>query len=98
VKVDDRTNYPRVAWELSGGPCGSLVDVRWQTVQACFTGDSVLSVFVVADPDGIHHVVDDVTIAGRTFSNAAENRGGWNDTAGPGQTDRKLLPAVFPPA
>ena len=99
VKVDDRTNYPRVAWELSGGPCGFLFDVRWQTVQACFRGDSVLSAFVVADPDGIRHVVDDVTIAGRTFSNDAANAGGRNDTAGPGPTtDRKLLPAVFPPA
>jgi hypothetical protein len=99
VRVDDRANYPRVAWELSGGPCGFLFDVRWKTVQKCFAGDTVLSVFLVADPDGTRHVVDDLTIAGRTFSRAAENAAGWNDTAGPGSTtDRRMLPAVFPPA
>jgi hypothetical protein len=99
LKVDDRTNYPRAAWELSGGPCGFLYNVRWRTVQACFTGDRVLSVFIVADPDGIHHIVDEVTVGGRTFSNASDNAAGWNDTAGPSSTtDPKLLPTVFPPA
>jgi hypothetical protein len=97
IKVDDRTNFPKAAWELSGGPCGFLYNIRWSTVQKCFDRDTVLSVFIVADPDGIHHLIDGVTVAGTTFSSASDNAKGNNTPAGPkATTDPKLLPVVLP--
>lgn len=97
--VDDRTNYPKAAWDVSGGPCGFLYSVRWTTVQQCFIRDKVLSVFIVADSYGIDHLIDGIQVNGTTFSDAADNSGGDNRRAGPkATTDRSLLPKlVFPP-
>ena len=98
--VDDRTNYPRASWEVNGGPCGSLANVKWATVQKCFARDTVASVFIVADPYGIDQLIDDMTVDGKTFSSAEGNAGGDNTRAGPdATTDPSLLPKlVFPPS
>lgn len=92
--------YPNSAWDVMGGPapCGFLYNVEWSTVQACFAGDTTLSVFLVADAYGITHLIDDITVDGKTFSSASDNGGGINTPAGPAATtDPSLLPAiVFP--
>jgi len=98
--VSDVTNYPNAAWDVMGGPapCGFLYNVKWQAVQTCFANDTVLSVFVVADAYGINHLIDDITVDGKTFSSAADNGKGNNDPAGPtATTDPSLLPPFLPP-
>ena len=99
--VSDVNNFPNAAWDVMGGPapCAFLYNVKWQDVQTCFGGDTVLSVFLVADPYGITHLIDDITVDGKTFSSASDNGKGNNDPAGPGATtDLSLLPPLlFPP-
>ena len=56
---------------------------------------------IVADAYGIYHLIDDITVNGKTFSKAADNSNGNNDPAGPLATiDPSLLPpitaALFP--
>ena len=81
-----------------GGPCSFLYNVKWSVVQSCFSGHTVLSVFIVADAYGIYHLIDDITVDGKTFSSASDNGNGKNDPAGPdATTDPSLLPpVVFP--
>ena len=97
--VNDTSSYPNSGWDVMGGPCGFAYNVKWSAVQACFTGDTTLSVFLVADPYGINHLIDDITVNGKTFSSASDNGKGNNDPAGPGATtDPNLLPPLlFPP-
>ncbi|HZT85097.1 MAG TPA: hypothetical protein VE984_06705 [Gaiellaceae bacterium] len=91
--VNDQAAYPNSGWDVSGGTCGFLYNVKWQDVQSCFAGDTVLSVFIVADAYGINHLIDDITVDGKRFSNASDNGGGNNTQAGPAATtDPSLLP------
>jgi hypothetical protein len=73
--------------------------VVWSVVQSCFAGDMTLAVFLVADAYGIYHLIDDVTVDGKTFSSASDNGSGNNDPAGPDPTlDLSLLPPLpLPP-
>lgn len=97
--VNDTTNYPNSAWDVMGGPCSFRYNVHWSDVQSCFAGDTTLSVFLVADPYGINHLIDDITVDNKTFSSASDNGNGNNDPAGPSATtDLSLLPPIlFPP-
>ncbi len=97
--VSDQTNYPNAAWDVMGGPCGFRYNVHWSDVQGCFSGDTTLAVFLVADPYGVFHLIDDINVDGKTFSSAGDNGGGKNDPAGPdATTDSTLLPPLqFPP-
>lgn len=96
--VNDTTSYPNSGWDVMGGPCGFRYNVHWSDVQACFTGDTTLSVFLVADAYGINHLIDDITVDGKTFSSASDNGNGINTAAGPGATtDPSLLPAIIFP-
>ena len=72
---------------------------KWSVAQSCHTGDTVSAVFLVADPYGIYHLIDDITVDGKTFSDAADNSNGNNDPGGAAATtDPSLLPPlVFPP-
>jgi hypothetical protein len=66
-------------------------------VKGCFSADTTLSVFIVADAYGINHLIDDITVNGKTFSKAGDNSNGDNDPAGPLPTlDPSLLPPVLP--
>ena len=96
--VSDVHNFPNAAWDVMGGPCVFRYNVHWSDVQACFAGDTTLSVFLVADAYGINHLIDDITVDGKTFSSASDNSNGSNDPAGPtATTDPSLLPAlIFP--
>jgi hypothetical protein len=88
--------YPNSAWDVMGGPCGFRYNVNWSDVQTCFANDTTLSVFLVADAYGIYHLIDDITVNGKTFSSASDNGNGNNDPAGPtATTDSSLLPPLF---
>jgi hypothetical protein len=94
-EVSDQTNYPNAAWDVMGGPCVFLYNVTWPTVQSCFAGDTTLAVYIVADAYGIYHLIDDITVNGKTFSSASDNGDGINDPAGPtATTDPSLLPPL----
>ena len=98
--VSDQNNYPKTAWDVMGKTCpGHTFNVHWTEVQACFAGDTTLAVFLVADPYGIYHLIDDITVNGKTFSDAADNSNGNNDLAGPSATTNPSLlpPVLFPP-
>jgi hypothetical protein len=85
--------YPNSAWDVMGGPCVFRYNVKWSDVQACFAGHTTLSVFIVADAYGIYHLIDDITVNGKTFSRGADNSNGNNAPAGPSLTlDQSLLP------
>ena len=92
--VSDQTDYPNSAWDLMGGPCGFRYNVRWSDVQACFAGDTTLSVYLVADAYGVYHLIDDITVDFTSFSGAADNSNGINDPAGPALSDVSLLPPL----
>ncbi len=81
------------------GPCVFRYNVHWSDVQSCFGSDTTLAVFLVADPYGINHLIDDINVDVKTFSSAADNNNGTNDPAGPtATTDPSLLPPLlFPP-
>ena len=101
-QVSDQTNYPNSAWDVMGGPCGFRYSVMWSVVQSCFPADTTLAVFIVADPYGIYHLIDDINVDGKNFSSASDNGGdGSNTQAGPAATtDLTLLPPaplLFPP-
>jgi hypothetical protein len=96
--VSDQTNYPNAGWDVMGGPapCGFLYNVTWTAVQTCFAGDTTLAVFIVADAYGVYHLIDDITVNGKTFSKAGDNSNGNNDPAGPAETiDPDLLPPIL---
>jgi len=92
---------PNSGWDVMNTPVGSpcypfRYDLQWSAVQACFPGDFTLSVYIVADAYGIYHLIDDITVNGKTFSKAADNSNGDNTPAGPDATlDPSLLPPVL---
>jgi len=93
--------YPNSAWDVMNtpptNPCPYRYNVNWSAVQACFAGDKTLAVFIVADAYGIYHLIDDITVNGKTFSRAGDNSNGSDDPAGPLQTlDPSLLPPILP--
>jgi hypothetical protein len=95
--VSDVGNYPNAAWDVMGGPapCGFVYNAKWSVVQSCFAGDTTLAVYIVADAYGIYHLIDDITVNGKTFSSASDNGNGNNDPAGPMETiDLSLLPPL----
>jgi len=94
--VSDVTNYPNSAWDVMGGPCGFRYNVLWPVVQSCFAGDTVLTAYIIADAYGIYHLIDDITVNGKTFSSASDNGNGNNTAAGPtATTDPTLVPSVL---
>jgi hypothetical protein len=97
-EVSDVNNYPNAAWDVMGGPCVFMYNVKWPTVQSCFTGHTTLSVYIIADAYGIYHLIDDITVNGKTFSKAGDNSNGDNNPAGPTATlDLSLLPPLIVP-
>jgi hypothetical protein len=94
-EVNDQTTYPNSAWDVMGGPCGFRYNVMWSVVQSCFAGHTTLAVYIIADAYGIYHLIDDITVNGKTFSSASDNSNGNNDGAGPMETlDLSLLPPL----
>jgi hypothetical protein len=91
--VDDPGNS---GWDTMGGaPCGFLYHVQWAAIQTCFAGDTTLAVYLTTDAYGIYHLIDDITVNGKTFSSASDNSNGNNDPMGPMETtDPSLLPPL----
>ena len=79
-----------------GAVCPYRYNVKWEVVQACFAGDTVLTVYLIADAYGIYHLIDDITVNNKTFSRGGDNGNGNNDPAGPTETtDPTLIPPVL---
>jgi hypothetical protein len=94
-QVSDVSMYPNSAWDVMGGPCVYMYNVQWPIVQNCFSGQTVLTAYIVADAYGIYHLIDDITVNGKTFSSARDNGNGNNTSAGPdATTDPSLLPPI----
>jgi hypothetical protein len=97
-EVSDVTAYPNSAWDVMnkpGPPCPFQYNVTWSVVQACFAGDTTRAVYLTTDAYGIYHLIDDITVDGKTFSSASDNGNGNNDPAGPAATtDPSLLPPL----
>jgi hypothetical protein len=73
---DNTTSWQTVGdgnWDNSGGTCGFLYQTNWSTVQGCHAGTTVTSVFMVADPYGHTHWIDNLNTAGVVFSDARAN-------------------------
>jgi len=95
-QVSDVDTFPNSAWDVMGGPCIFRYNVTWSIVQSCFTGDTVLSVYLTTDPYNIYHLIDDLEVNGKRFSSASDNGNGTNAAAGPdATTDPSLLPPLF---
>ena len=100
--VSDDVNYPNAAWDVMNmppsNPCYPFkYNVKWSVAQACFAGDTTLAVFIIADAYGVYHLIDDITVNGKSFSSAADNSNGNNIAAGPLPTlDATLLPPIIP--
>jgi hypothetical protein len=99
-EVSDQTGYPNSAWDVMNKPSGLCspfaYSLTWTAVQTCFTGDTTLAVYLTTDAYGIYHLIDDLTVNGKTFSSASDNGNGNNDPAGPdATTDPSLLPPLF---
>jgi hypothetical protein len=100
-EVSDQTDYPNSGWDVMNtpptNPCYPFrYNVHWSDVQACFANDTTLAVYLVADAYGIYHLIDDITVNGKTFSSASDNGNGSNGPAGPtATTDPSLLPPLF---
>ena len=88
--------YPNSAWDIMGKLCPyAHYNVVWSVVQACFAGDTTLAVYITTDAYGIYHLIDDITVDGKTFSSGSDNSSGNNDPAGPDATiDLSLLPPL----
>jgi hypothetical protein len=91
--VSDQSSYPLSGWDVMGGPCGFRYNVMWSDVQSCFSGDTTLSVFLTTDPYGVYHLIDDMNVDGKTFTDAASNGNGDNTSAGPAASDPSLIPS-----
>lgn len=82
-------------WDVMGGPCIFRYEVPWSVVQSCFAGHTTAAVYVTTDAYGIYHLIDDITVNGKTFSSASDNGNGNNSSAGPdATTDASLLPPL----
>jgi hypothetical protein len=92
--VSDLDDYPNSGWDIHSASCPYLYHQMWNVAQTCHAGETVLSVYIVADAYGIYHLIDDIEVAGKTFSSASDNGNGKNDPAGP---DATLDPSLLPP-
>jgi len=94
--VSDVDDYPNSGWDIHSATCPFMYHRQWSVAQACHAGETVLTVYLVADPYNIYHLIDDITVMGKTFSSASDNSKGINNPAGPtATTDESLLPPLF---
>jgi hypothetical protein len=98
-EVSDVSDPGNSGWDIHSKSCGFMYHKSWSVAQSCHTLDAVSFVFLVADAYGIHHLIDDINVDGKAFTDAADNSYGNNEPAGPtATTDPSLLPPLlFPP-
>jgi hypothetical protein len=76
--LTDTTSWQTVSdpnWDNNGGTCGFVFETTWSVIQACHAGTFVTDVFLVADPYGHTHWIDNLNTAGKVFNEAADNGG-----------------------
>ena len=94
--VSDVDNYPNSGWDIHSATCPFMYHQKWSVAQGCHAGETVMSVYIVADAYGIYHLIDDIDVNNKRFSSASDNGNGNNATAGPdATTDPALLPPLF---
>jgi hypothetical protein len=81
--VSDQNYYPSTAWDVMGGPCSFRYNVHWTDVQTCFAGDTTSAVFLVADPYGIYHLIDDINVDGKRSLTLPTTATGTTNLPGP---------------
>ena len=78
-------------WDNNAGGCGFLFETSWQNIQACHPATFVTNAYITTDPGiDVTFLIDNLTVDGKTFSNAGDNSNGDNTTA----TD---TPDLLPP-
>jgi hypothetical protein len=92
-KVSDVSDYPNSGWDIHSAACPFLSHQKWSVAQSCHVGDVVSSVFLAADPYGISHRIDDISVDNKLFSSAADNGNGNNTAAGPDPSDPSIIPS-----
>lgn len=60
-------------WDNNGGTCGFRFQTTWEEVQECHPGTFVVGVYLVADPYGFTHWIDNLNTAGKIWNEAADN-------------------------
>ncbi|HZT95402.1 MAG TPA: hypothetical protein VFB34_01070 [Chloroflexota bacterium] len=64
-------------WDVMGGPCGFRYETTYSMATACFAGQLVTAVYVVADnflyPTGYTTWIDNLQYYGKTISNPSDN-------------------------
>lgn len=69
-------------WDNNGGTCGFVYETTWNTVQGCHAGTFVTNAFITTDPGiEVEFLIDNLNVAGKQFSRAADNGNGNNTTA-----------------
>jgi hypothetical protein len=63
-------------WDNNGGTCGFRYETTWNEVQACHAGTFVTDVYIATDPYGLTYWIDNLTTAGKNWSQAADNGNG----------------------
>jgi hypothetical protein len=96
-EVSDVADPGNSGWDIHSASCPFMYHQKWSVAQSCHAGDTVSYVFVVADPYGIYHLIDDLNVDGKTFSKAADNSNGDNTAAGPAASEPSLLPPSLLP-
>jgi hypothetical protein len=91
-QVSDVSDYPNSGWDIHSKTCPFAYHQKWSFAQSCHNGDTVSTVFLVADPYGIFHLIDDLNVDGKTFTSASDNGQGNNDPAGPATSEASLIP------
>jgi hypothetical protein len=70
------TDWQHVAdpnWDNTGGTCGFRFEVNWADIQNCHVGTFVTDVYMIADPLGHTHWIDELNTDGETFTTGADN-------------------------
>jgi hypothetical protein len=60
-------------WDNNGGTCGFQYETTWENVQGCHAGTFVTDAYIATDPYGLTYWIDNLTTAGKNWSQAADN-------------------------
>jgi hypothetical protein len=63
-------------WDNNGGTCGFVYETTWENVQSCHAGTFITDVYIATDPYGLTYWIDNLTTAGKNWSQAADNGNG----------------------
>ncbi len=87
-------NWTTVAdpnWDNNAGGCGFRFEVTWQDIQACHPATFVTNAYITTDSGiDVTFLIDNLEVAGKTFSSASDNSNGDNTTA-------TFTPSLLPP-